>query len=58
MLDQHGPDVLLSVYGDNPGIAATVGNYRSATNFATLLTRTMTEPRFSAMPYRIYERHY
>ena len=46
MLDQHGPDVLLSVYGDNPGIAATVGNYRSATNFATLLTRTMTEPRF------------
>ena len=24
MLDQHGPDVLLSVYGDNPGIAATV----------------------------------
>lgn len=46
MLDQHGPDVLLSVYGDNPGIAATVGNYRSATNFATLLTRTMTDPRF------------
>lgn len=46
MLDQHGPDVLLSVYGDNPGIAATVGNYCSATNFATLLTRTMTEPRF------------
>lgn len=46
MLDQHGPDVLLSVYGDNPGIAATVGNYRSATNFATLLTRPMTEPRF------------
>lgn len=46
MLDQHGPDVLLSVYGDNPGIAATVGNYRSTTNFATLLTRTMTEPWF------------
>ena len=46
MLDQHGPDVLLSVYGDNPGIAATVGDYRSTTNFATLLTRTMTEPRF------------
>ena len=46
MLDQHGPDVLLSIYGDNPGIAATVGNYRSATNFATLLTRTMTEPWF------------
>lgn len=46
MLDQHGPDVLLSVYGDNPGIAATVGNYRSKTNFATLITRTKTEPRF------------
>lgn len=46
MLDQHGPDVLLSVYGDNPGIAATVGDYRSTTNFATLLTRTMTEPWF------------
>ena len=46
MLDQYGPDVLLSVYGDNPGIAATVGNYRSTTNFATLLTRTMTEPWF------------
>ena len=46
MLDQHGPDILLSVYGDNPGIAATVGNYRSTTNFATLITRTKTEPRF------------
>lgn len=46
MLDQHGPDVLLSVYGDNPGIAATIGDYRSMTNFSTLLTRTMTEPWF------------
>ena len=46
MLGQYSIATLLPVYGDNPGIAATVGNYRSATNFATLLTRTMTEPWF------------
>lgn len=46
MLDQHGPDVLLSVYGDDPEIAATVGDYRSKTNWATLITRTKTEPHF------------
>ena len=46
MLGQYSIAALLPVYGDNPGIAATVGNYRSTTNFATLLTRTMTEPWF------------
>lgn len=46
MLDQHGPDVLLSVCGDDPKIAATVGDYRSRADFTTLITRTKTEPRF------------
>lgn len=46
MLDQHGPDVLLSISGDDPMLTATIGNYRSKTNFATLITRTKTEPRF------------
>lgn len=46
MLDQHGPDVLLPISGDDPMLTATIGNYRSKTNFATLITRTKTEPRF------------
>ena len=46
MLDQHGPDVLLPISGDDPMLTATVGDYRSKTNFATLITRTKTEPRF------------
>lgn len=46
MLDQHGPDVLLPISGDDPMLAATIGNYRSKENFATLITRTKTEPRF------------
>ena len=46
MLDQHGPDVLLPISGDDPMRTATVGDYRSKTNFATLITRTKTEPRF------------
>lgn len=46
MLDQHGLDVLLPISGDDPMLTATVGDYRSKTNFATLITRTKTEPRF------------
>lgn len=46
MLDQHGPDVLLPISGDDPMLTATVGDYRSKTNFATLITRTKTDPRF------------
>lgn len=46
MLDQHGPDVLLPISGDDPMLTATIGNYRSKTNFATLITRTKTDPRF------------
>lgn len=46
MLGQYSIAALLPVYGDDPKIAVTVGNYRSTTNFATLLTRTMTEPWF------------
>ena len=45
-LDQHDPDVLLPISGDDPMLAATIGDYRSKTNFATLITRTKTEPRF------------
>lgn len=46
MLDQHGPDVLLPISGDDSMLTATVGDYRSKTNFATLITRTKTDPRF------------
>ena len=46
MLDQHGLDVLLPISGDDPMLTATVGDYRSKTNFATLITRTKTDPRF------------
>ena len=46
MLDQYSASALLPIYGDNPEIAATIGDYRSKTNFATLITRTKTDPRF------------
>ena len=46
MLDQYSASALLPVYGNNPEITATIGDYRSKTNFVTLITRTKTEPRF------------
>ena len=46
MLDQYSASALLPVYSDNPEITATIGDYRSKTNFVTLITRTKTEPRF------------
>lgn len=46
MLGQYSIAALLPVYGDDPEITVTVGDYRSKTNFATLITRTKTEPRF------------
>ena len=46
MLDQYSASALLPVYGDNPEITATIGDYRSKTNFVTLITRTKAEPRF------------
>lgn len=46
MLDQYSIAALLPVYGDNQMLTATVGDYRSKTNFVTLITRTKTEPRF------------
>ena len=46
MLGQYSIAALLPVYGDDPMLTATVGDYRSKTNFATLITRTKTEPRF------------
>lgn len=46
MLGQYSIVALLPVYGDDPMLTATVGDYRSKTNFATLITRTKTDPRF------------
>lgn len=46
MLGQYSIATLLPVYGDDPEIAVTVGDYRSKTNYVTLITRTKTEPRF------------
>lgn len=46
MLGQYRIAALLPVYGDDPMLTATIGDYRSKTNFATLITRTKTEPRF------------
>lgn len=46
MLGQYSIATLLPVYGDDPKIAVTVGDYRSKTNYVTLITRTKTEPRF------------
>lgn len=46
MLGQYSIAALLPVYGDDPMLTATVGDYRSKTNSATLITRTKTDPRF------------
>ena len=58
MLGQYSIAALLPVYGDDPMLTATVGDYRSKTNFCDADYADLNRASFSAMPYRIYERHY